>query len=90
MAVYDRDRHKVGTVKVCYLVGEDLGEAALAPDSSLAGVPRALLGQLEASGFIEIAPGPLAAHRYAAGHQSAAVDTAGVHPYVSGDELPKK
>jgi hypothetical protein len=90
MAVYDRDHHKVGTVKDCYLGGEDLSEAALAPDSALANVPQALRGRLGASGFIEIAPGLLAAHRYAAGHQLAVIDTEGVHLNVSGDELPKK
>ena len=90
MAVYDRERHKVGTVKECYLGGEDPGEAALSPDSALAGVPPALRGRLGASGFIEIAPGLLAAHRYAAGHQLAAVDGEGVHLNVGRDELPKK
>lgn len=90
MAVYDRDHHKVGTVKDCYLGGEDLSEAVLAPDSALAGVPQALRNRLAASGFVEIATVLLSAHRYAAGHQLAAVDAEGVHLNVSGDELPKK
>lgn len=45
---------------------------------------------MTASGFIEIAHGLLAAHRYAGGHQLPAVDTVGVHLNVSGGELPKK
>lgn len=90
MAVYDHDRHKIGTVKDCYFGGEDLSEAVLSPDSALASVPEALRARLAASGFIEIAPGLLQAHRYAAGHQLASVDAEGVHLNVSKDELPKK
>jgi hypothetical protein len=90
MAVYDRDRHKVGTVRDCYLGGEDLSEAALPPDSALADVPQALRGRLGASGFIEIAPGLLGAHRYASGDQLASIDGDGVHLNVGADELPKK
>lgn len=90
MAVFDRDRHKIGTVKDCYLGGEDLSEAVVAPDSALGGVPSALRSRLAASGFIEIAPGLLQAHRYAAGSEVATVDAEGVHLNVSREELPKK
>ncbi len=90
MAVFDRDHHKIGTVKDCYLCGEDLSEAVVSPDSALGGVPQALRARLAASGFIEIAPGLLQAHRYAMGSEIAAVDDAGVHLTVTKDELPKK
>lgn len=90
MAVYDRDHHKVGTVRDCYLGGEDLSEATMSPDSALADVPPALRGRLGASGFIEIAPGLFGAHRYAAGDQLATVDGDGVHLNVGANELPKK
>jgi hypothetical protein len=90
MTVFDRDQHKVGTVKECYLGGEDLSEATVAPDSALGGVPPALRSRLAAHGFLEISTGLLAANRYASGTEVAAVDAAGVHLSVSQDELPKK
>jgi hypothetical protein len=90
MAVFDRDRQKIGTVKDCYLGGEDLSEAVVSPDSALGGVPQALRSRLAASGFIEIAPGLLQAHRYARGDEVVAVDADGVHLGVTKDELPKK
>ena len=90
MAVFDRDRHKIGTVKDCYLGGEDLSEAVVSPDSALGGVPQALRSRLAASGFIEIAPGLLQAHRYTRGEEIVSVDTEGVHLNAAKDELPKK
>jgi hypothetical protein len=90
MTVYDRDHEKVGTVKQVYFGGEDLSEATVSEDSVLAEVPAALRGRLAASGFIEIAPGLLAAHRYAAGSQVAGVDSEGVRLTIARDELPKK
>jgi len=90
MAVFDRDHHKIGEVKDCYLGGEDLSEAVLSPDSAIATVPQALRSRLAASGFVEIAPGLLQAHRYATGSEVAAVDAEGVHLNVTKDELLKK
>lgn len=90
MAVFDRDHHKIGTVKDCYLGGEDLAEAVLSPDSALGGVPQALRGRLAASGFVEIAPGLLQAHRYARGDEIVSVDAEGVHLNATKDALPKK
>jgi hypothetical protein len=51
---------------------------------------QALRSRLAASGFIEIAPGLLQAHRYARGDEIVAVDAAGVHLNATKDELPKK
>ena len=90
MAVFDREQKKIGTVKDCYLGGEDIAEAVVSPDSALGGVPEGLRSRLAASGFIEIAPGLLQAHRYATGDQVRAVAAEGVYLSVTKDELPRK
>jgi hypothetical protein len=90
MAVHDADDARVGTVRQVYLGGEDLGEAAVAPDSVLADVPPALRGRLAREGFVAIAPGLLRAHRYASGAQVAAVEGDRVRLRVGTDDLARK
>jgi hypothetical protein len=93
MAVQDRTGKKIGKVAQCYLGGEslaDLGEAAVAAGSVLAGVPRALRSRLAAEGFVEIAPGVLGAHRYATAGQLAAVEGDQLRLSVERADLAKR